>query len=96
MSSQLFCWGGAQKTTIREPVRLAHFQFSTAFVNGGHLQGKIRGKFQMIFDRKTLRFFSLAPSALAMSSQSLCWGGARKTTIHEPVLLVHFQFRMLL
>ena len=66
MPSQSFCRGGARKTTVREPVRLAHFQFLIAFVNGGHLQGQIRGE----LDRKNLKFFSLAPSALAMSSVS--------------------------
>ena len=47
MSPQYFV-GERAKTTIREPVRLAHFQFSNVFVNGGTYKAK-SGVNQVVF-----------------------------------------------
>ena len=60
MSSQSFCLGGARKTTIREPLRLAHFKFSTAFVNGGLLQDQIRGKLDVFCSKNPQIFLARA------------------------------------
>ena len=64
MSSRTFCWGSARKTSIGEPVRLAYIQFSTAFVNGGHLQDQIRDKSDGFLIKKPSNF---SPSRLRRS-----------------------------
>ena len=53
---RILCWGSTQKTSISEPVRLAYIQFSTAFVNGGHLQGQIRDKLDGFLIKKPSNF----------------------------------------
>ena len=94
MSSQSFCWGGARKKTIREPVRLVHFQFSGAFRNGGSSQGQIRANTSSssIMYLKNLQIVLARDFGARDIFTVNLLGGKRKTTVPEPVRSAHFQF----
>ena len=96
MPSQSFCWGGARKTTVREPVCLAHFQFLPAFVNGGHLQGQIRGELDSFLIEKPSNF-SRSRLRRSRCLHSHFVGEAReKLSFASQCVWRIFSFRMLL